>query len=273
MLKITIILGRKAMIKFILRKTVLKQFDKQTQDHILPFFIKKYTTMWFCCFMLHFLIFIAPMLLLYLAVNGKEFDSIYSIVLGIAIATYGCILLVSYGYFYTEIINFCNYTLADKLYNRLYAQKGKAISKKDFKKIKSENKVLYDSITSSKCHGYCYATCFNLLRTLKTGNIKFMAVKLVNTGNKTEEYTMHVVYEKNGWIFDTYNQRQYPVEKSMELHDAIVYKNFSYEDIIFSSYDKFIMLLSYDEFRDKNYDELAKWCKEHNCYQEWKKDE
>lgn len=261
------------MVKFILRKTAFRQFDKKTQDHILPFLTKKYTTMWFCYFMFHFLVFIAPMLLLWFSVKGKEFDSIYNIVLGVAIGIYGLILLTSYGYFHSEIIDFCNYTLADKLYNRLYAQRGKAISKEDFIKIKNENKELYDSITSSKCHGYCYATCFNLLRTLKTGNIKFMAVKLVSTGNETKNYTMHVVYEKNGWVFDTYNQRQYPVEKDIALHNAIVYKNFSYDDIIFSSYDKFIMLLSYGEFRDKNYDELAKWCKEHDCYQEWKKDE
>ena len=82
------------MIKFILRKTVFKKYDKETQDHLLPLLTKKYTTLWFCFFIFHFLFFIAPMLLIYFAVNGKEFDSIYNIMLGIAIGIYACIFFI-----------------------------------------------------------------------------------------------------------------------------------------------------------------------------------
>lgn len=251
------------MIKFILRKTAFKQYDKETQDHLLPFLTKKYTTMWFCCFMSHFLVYIAPILLLYFAVNGREFDSVYNFLLGTGILIYECILLISYKFFAKEIIEFCTETLPDKLYNRIYAQRGKALSKQDFKKIQCENYDLYQVITTHLCHGYCYAICFEILKVLKTGNIKFIAVrKIKDADEETETYTMHVLYEKNGWVFDTYNQHQYPVEKDIALHKGIVYKDFYYEDI---------KGLTYEEFREKNYENFAKWCKENDCYQSWNK--
>lgn len=250
------------MVKFILRKTVFKKYDKETQDHLLPLLTKKYTTIWFCGFMFHLLFFIAPFILLYFSVNGKELDSVYNIVLGISISLYVCLLSFFYGFFHTEIMKFCTETLPDRLYNRIYAQRGKAISKEDFKKIKEKYDTLYQCITSCLCHGYCYSICFAILKTLKKGKIKFIAIKELTGSNCP--YTMHVLYENNGWIFDTYNQRQYPVEKALILHKAIIYKDFSYEDI---------KGLSYEEFRDKNYEELAKWCTKHDCYQYWKEND
>lgn len=250
------------MIKFILRKTAFKQYNKETQDHLLPLLTKKYTTIWFCYAIFHFLIFIAPLSLLYFAVYGKEFDSIYNIILGMAIGIYFCIWLIFYGFFAKEIIEFSTVTLPDRLYNRLYAQRGKALSKQDFKKIEKENNALYECITSCLCYGHCYAICFDILEILKTGNMKFIAVKKLAIEDGTETYTMHVLYEKNAWVFDTYNQRQYTVEKAIELHKGIVYKDFSYEDI---------KGLTHEEFREKNYEEFVKWCEEHDCYQKWKK--
>jgi len=250
------------MIKFILRKTVFKKYDKQTQDHLLPLLSKKYTIMWFCCFIFHFIFIIAPMLLLLMSVYGKEFDSAFNIALGTGIAIYECLLGSFYLFFTKDIIDFSTNTLPDTLYNRLYAQRGNAISKQDFKKIEQENNILHKYITSCLCHGHCYSICFAILETLKTGKMKFLAVKKLNTEDGKETYTMHVLYENNGWTFDTYNQRQYLVEKNIALHKGIVYKDFSYEDI---------KGLSYEEFRDKNYEELARWCKEHDCFQSWKK--
>lgn len=250
------------MVKFILRKTVFKKYDKETQDHLLPLLTKKYTTMWFCYFMFHFFIYIAPMILLSLATKGREFDSAYNIGLFIAIGIYSCIIFISYTFYAREIIEFSTITLPDKLYNRLYAQRGNALSKQDFKKIEEKDDILYKCITSCLCHGYCYSICFAILKTLKKGKIKFIAIKELTGSNCP--YTMHVLYENNGWIFDTYNQRQYPVEKALILHKAIIYKDFSYEDI---------KGLSYEEFRDKNYDELDEWCTKHDCYQYWKEND
>jgi len=250
------------MIKFILRKTVFKKYDKETQDHLLPLLTKKYTTIWFCCFMFHFIFIVAPMLLLLMSVHDKEFDSAFNIALFTGIAIYECLWGFFYLFFMKDIIDFSINVLPDTLYNRLYAQRGKALLKQDFKKIKEENYSLYQCITSCLCQGHCYGICFEILSVQKTGNIKFIAVKDLANKDNTETYTMHVLYENNGWVFDTYNQRQYPVEKALILHKGIVYKDFSYNDI---------KGLNYEEFRDKNCEDLAKWCEEHDCYQKWNK--
>ena len=251
------------MIKFILRKTAFKKYDKETQDHLLPFLEKKYTTVWFSVFIFYLITYIAPMVLLAFSAHGKEFDSIENILLGIGILLY----TVASAFFYLglthEIFQFTTILIPTKLYAIFYTKKGKAISKKDFKIIEKNNPELYEYITSYMCQGYCYSICFAILKTLKKGSLKFLAVKKIDGANEViQAYTMHVLYEKNGWIFDTYNQRQYPVEKSITLHKGIVYKDFSYEDI---------KDLTYEEFIETNHEELAKWCEEHDCYQKWHK--
>jgi len=242
------------MIKFILRKTAFKQYDKETQDHLIQFWQANYVILWLSYLIFHFIAFVAPIILLQISVRGeKEID----VPLAVGMIIYDIIFLVFYAYFHKEIINFSTNTLGDKLYNGIYARKGKALSKKDFRKIKNIDIELYNLITSTRCHGKCYDVTFQLLRILGTGNIKFIAAKNIL---KEEPYTLHAVYEKNGWIFDTYNQRQYPVEKCIALHKAIVYKTFSYKDLA---------TLTDREFVNLHYEELAKWCKEHNCSQQF----
>lgn len=242
------------MIKFILEKTAFKEYDKETQDHLIQFWYANYVILWLSYLIFHLISFVAPLILLHISVRGeKEID----IPLAIGIILYDIIFLAFYSYFHKEIINFSTNTLGNKLYNGIYVRKGKALSKKDFKKIKNVDIELYNLITSTRCHGKCYDVSFQLLRTLKTGSIKFMAVTNIF---EEDPYTLHVVYEKDGWIFDTYNQRQYPVEKCITLHKAIVYKTFSHDDLA---------TLTDREFVNLHYEELAKWCKENNCSQQF----
>ena len=39
-------------------------------------------------------------------------------------------------------------------------------------------------------------------------------------------FTMHVLYINNGWAFDTFSGRQFPIEQLHEIYKAKVYKNF-----------------------------------------------
>jgi hypothetical protein len=75
---------------------------------------------------------------------------------------------------------------------------------------------------------------------------------------------MHVLYVKNGWAFDTFNQMRFPVDKLIKIYDGIIYKDFCLADV---------EGLNYEEFQEKNYAEMAIWCENHNCYEKWKKDE
>ena len=245
------------MFKFILRKTEFKQYDKKTQDQIIPFWIEKFVISRICCILFHFIFFIAPMILLLISVHGeKEID----LVLTIGVIIHSILWSLFYIYFGEEIISFSTYGIGCKVYHQLYTLRGKALTKKDFEKIKSMDSKFYEHITSMDCKGKCYDVSFKLLRMLRTGNIKFMAVTNCNS-DESEQYTLHAVYEKDGWVFDTYNQHQYPVEKAIALHKAIVYKTFSYKDFEHVSNNKFVNMY---------YEDIAQWCKEHDCSQTFK---
>ncbi len=155
--------------------------------------------------------------------------------------------------------------LTERMYFLACTKKGKALSKKDFETILQVNEKLYAFIATQSCRGYCYSICFGMCKALKKGSIEFIAIKKFNMdkdGKDDEKaFTMHVLYINNGWAFDTYSSRQYPVERLHEIYKAKVYKVFDYDSIC----DK-----SYDEFRDEQEPELAKWCIINDCFMSWK---
>lgn len=53
-----------------------------------------------------------------------------------------------------------------------------------------------------------------------------------------------------------YSSRQYPIEKLHEIYKAKIYKSFSFDEISSKSYE---------EFREEQYPELAKWSIDNNC--------
>ena len=74
---------------------------------------------------------------------------------------------------------------------------------------------------------------------------------------------MHVLYVNNCWAFDTYSSRQYPIEKLHEIYKAKIYKSFSFDEISNKSYE---------EFREEQEPELAKWSIDNDCSMFWKDD-
>ena len=65
----------------------------------------------------------------------------------------------------------------------------------DFENIKNEDNVLYHYVTTDKCRGFCYGICFEILKLLKEGEIRFMAVKKTESendeeGSKDNEFTI-----------------------------------------------------------------------------------
>lgn len=104
------------------------------------------------------------------------------------------------------------------------------------------------------CRGFCYSICFEICKALKKGCIEFLAIKKFSTHAAKEDdgkdFTMHVLYVNNGWAFDAYSSRQYPIEKLHEIYKAKIYKSFSFNEISSKSYE---------EFREEQEHELAKW--------------
>jgi len=150
--------------------------------------------------------------------------------------------------------------LSKFLHFYLFTQKGNAISKKDFKVIRQNDKLLYHVLKHQTCRGKCYATSFQLLKTLKNGLILFISIPEITLKDETPYNTMHVLFVNQNWVFDTYSQRQFPLKKILSIYMPKIYKAFSFDDV--KNY-------SYEEFRDAHYEDLAKWCKKNDTFQFW----
>ena len=245
------------MIKYLMRKTIYKEVDHETQDMLLQL-IAQYHVIEFLCFKFWVVILIFPFIpLLIIAV----LDNVtLSMTTQIAITVFMLIcavgLLVSIKIFKRAMFGFSK-MLAETIYFLICTRKGKALSKKDFEYIRQVNEKLYEFISTDKCRGYCYSICFDMCKTLKKGFIEIIAIKKLSISkNDVKPYTLHVLYINNGWAFDTYSLRQYPVERLHEIYKAKVYKVFDYD---------FIRNKSYDEFRDEQEPELIKWSAINDC--------
>lgn len=243
------------MLNFILRGTWLKSYSKEEQNVCLMlrgYIITKYLLE----VMMH--VFIVVPLIIVIArlsqgIIKKDINIIWLIIGAIGIL-YGilCVILIR-----THKIEEIKELLFSKLYFYLLTFKGKAISYTDWKTIKKLDEKCYNHIMKQECKGYCYDACFRILQCLKDGTMKFVSV--LNPGGDGR-HTMHVLYVNNSWCFDTYSQRQYPIEKVMKIYKAIEYKDFSYSDIEGKTYR---------EFREEHYPELREWCRENNIEQRW----
>lgn len=184
------------------------------------------------------------------------------------------ILILAYSIFaiwfakrFRKQIELFNHVVVCSLYNRRYVVKGNALSKEDFDTIKKEKASLCNVILMQECTGYCYSVCFEMLKCLKKGSILFVAVKCYQDERKEngdKEYTMHVLYVHNDWCFDTYSQRQFPLEEVLKRMRAKTYTSFDYDAVDGKTYE---------EFRAEHYEALKEWCQENNCYQKWLKED
>lgn len=164
------------------------------------------------------------------------------------------VLPLIYMKFYYKLYIFVN-LLAHKLYFFIWTKRGNALTKKDLKKIKQVDHYTYMELVTQRCVGYCYTICFDICKTLQKGSIEFVALK--NWGAEKEEFTIHVIYINNDWVFDTNCACQYPIERLDELYTAKTYKRVKFSEI--SS-------LSHGEFIAREYEELKMWAKANDCH-------
>lgn len=248
------------MFKFILRRTILKSLDKDEQD--MAMLLKDQIKIDFIALMMLAMFWSIPMasiISLFIEVEHTVLNIIEFIII---LGAY-CIFAIWFLKKFIESINVFKTLISARLYSSLYTVKGKAILSEDFSKIKEENERLYEHIMSQKCRGYCYAICFNILKCLKKGKIKFIAVKSLKADETNKYYTMHVLYVNGDWCFDTYSQKQYLVDELMRSFKAKEYTSYSYSDVESKSYE---------DFRKEKYPELKKWCEENDCHQVWIKE-
>ena len=154
--------------------------------------------------------------------------------------------------------------ITDRIYGKLYSMSGKAITNKDFDILKAGDSDLYNRISTCKCAGKCYSTCFRLLKTLKKGEMTLVAIRVAEYEKREERhqhfYTMHAIYVYNNWCFDSFSGKQIPLDTFLETLEGIVYKTFKYNDI--SKKD----LKTFQQDENTN---IVYWCKKHDCELFW----
>lgn len=250
------------MFEKLLRRTLLKDFSKDDQETAMLLKEKIKVDLIASLLIVTFGTLPLATLLTLLTLSEHTISNIIQCVVMIL-----CYIIFAFYFVkrFFEPLTIFKEQIAASLYFSKYTVKGNALLKEDFDIIKKENEKLYSFIMHQQCNGYCYSVCFELLKCLKKGVIQFVAVKSLETEKKENEndYTMHVLYVNNNWCFDTYSQRQYPLDEAIKRFKAKTYKYFSSEDIEGKTYE---------EFKEEYAPALKLWCKENNCYQKWSKD-
>ena len=245
------------MLNFILRRTWLKSFTKEEQDMCLT--LRGYVILNSFIDALQVALMMFPPILIALKLFEcviKKDENIIWMIVGILMMIYIFLWIYLMKNHKYEIEEFKEF-LFSKLYFYLFTFKGKAISNADWQTIKNLDEKCYYHIMEQECKSYCYNACFRILQCLKKGSMKFVTV--LNPGRDGRK-TIHVLYVNNGWCFDTYSIKQYPLKNIMKIFKAEEYMEFSYRDIVGKTYD---------EFRKEHYFELKEWCKKNNVEQHW----
>lgn len=187
-----------------------------------------------------------------------DHHDLLDIILGIMILAFYCAFLIWFIRTFHEAIKTFKGELFRIWYGKYFSTKGKAITKDDFEKVKEKNENLYEVIMKCYASGYCYNVCFSLLKCLEKGEIKFIAAKHNGAIEQQidNQYCFHVLYINNGWCYDTYTMRQFPVEKVIGYFEAKEYCSFFYEDVKKKTYEQFM------KEQVKNF---KKWCAKNDC--------
>lgn len=251
------------MVKYFLRKTLYKELDKPSQDMIFALFLSldiirflTITVIWITLVALP----IIPSVIVFLCDSSENALIMQFAFFVYFLFCYGLLLLVLI-LFYEPFVTFLD-LVAQKIYFWICTTKGDALSKSDFEIIKRSNPTLYDSISSQGCLGHCYITSYELLETLQKGEIEFVAIRKATPILDDEEihdgraFKIHVLYLNNGWAFDTYSRRQYPIEKLHQIFNAKVYKSFDFNDICNKSFNDF--------GKEQDFG-ISKWCNDNDC--------
>lgn len=251
------------MFELFLRKTALKNLSKEHQYLVMLSCKGRYRIRFLTVFLLDCLATLPIALFLIIGNCTLNLDDERFVIFNVISSTAYLIIFALLIKIFSNKIGAFMELIDKKMYAFFYVLKGKAISKKDFDRIKKRNASLYCKIINQQVRGGCYTTCLGILKSLKKGTVQFIAMKVPDSlkkDNHGTQYTMHALYVNNGWCFDTYSQRQYPLEEVMKRMGAKTYISISYEDLEGKSAE---------EFRAEYVPALQKWCEEHDCYTEF----
>lgn len=240
------------MFEFFLRKIVFNNYDKES-GKMLAKLLKKQKAIEYVSITIMPLILVMPLIVAIFTILKTKFYFALTAFIAIYI-----LISLWFTFFFKDEIAIFRSLLTKKLYFHFSTCKGHALSKKDFAELNQSSNTLYLKITNQLTQGFCYIISFYILKILKKGCMKFLAVREVSTTTSicsSPNRTIHVIYVNNGWAFDPFSCSQFPLNKLLSIYDGEIFDTFYLKDVNHKSYQDFSSSISSD---------LIKWCKTNN---------
>ncbi|MBE5821061.1 MAG: hypothetical protein E7311_00545 [Clostridiales bacterium] len=126
----------------------------------------------------------------------------------------------------------------------------KAVTRKEWKKIKKYDKWFYEELLSNESNHLCYYYSLELARILKDVTLVWGAV--TDVFEEDMPLYAHAFIMKGEYIYDTNRRTTFKFEDYAKLCNFKIYKKWNYPEY------------SIDDFRSKNREGFANWCKQNN---------
>ena len=130
---------------------------------------------------------------------------------------------------------------------RFLSKHNKAISKKDWKKIKKHSLRLYNDLLSEECEHCCYYYSLEIARILKDCTLIWGAAE--EPFEKGNKFYAHAVVLKGDYIYDSNMHFSIKYEDFVKLYKFKIYKKWSFDEF------------SKENFRDSERNNFRNWCK------------
>lgn len=133
---------------------------------------------------------------------------------------------------------------------KIVSTNGRALGRKEWKKIKQYDIDLYNYLLCNKCHHCCYVCSLEIAKIIKDSILVWGAIE--EPFEDGHNYYAHTVILRNGYIYDSNRRQSDKYENFIKFYKFKLYKQWKYDEY------------SQRDFRESERADFRKWCKENN---------
>lgn len=138
----------------------------------------------------------------------------------------------------------------EEFIRRFITINGKALGRKEWKKIKEYDVALYNDLLCDRCTHCCYLYSLKIARIITDSTLIWGAIE--EPFEEGHKYYAHAVILRNGYIYDSNMRQSEKLEDFIKLYKFKTYKKWNYDEY------------SREYFREDEREEFRKWCKKNN---------